>query len=865
MVNIKKEKILKEKESQGVDHITLYPRDEEYELRKKKSRELADKLREKNHNREAVIETSDGQIKYASQLTLMERELEKIKCTASPIYFIETYITIFDQTNKSQGEDGSIVPFRLFDFQKDLIRDYQNYRLNIANKYRQAGISTATSAYIAWYMSFTTIKRVVAIVADKQDTAVNEMMKDVVDFIASCPDWLVPQPTGKDNEKHKIYSNDSEIKAFATSGLRGYTPTLLFWDETAWAENSEKFWTATRPAVMNTGGRAIFVSCVTKDSFIFTNNGIKQVKEFINSEELGGHEIEDSYILGKDKTRKSNIIFNNGYVNTLKINTIYSELESSYNHKYWAYKNGVYGWFKASELEVDDYISIQKGIDVWGSNDDCSDFKPKESKHIKNIFKPTKITEDIAYLIGLYISEGYFRKIYYEKNTSSGQLVISCGDDVSDTFNNLNIPFTCSDGIHYITSSYQLLQFFEYLGFDLSKKAPQKTIPSKVLEMGRDNIIAMMQGIMDGDGWTSYNEDKNKLRVGIGLSSLELIKQIRMIFNNFGILTEYQEVLTPITKLVKVTSIQHRIVANNLYAKKYHDEIGFRFERKSSIGKLYNIDKLKHCGVSDNIPNGSEIVNEIYNKIKSYGKLKELNENNIKISDTLSKKKNKIKPISRKTILKLINYENIEYNSSIINENIVWVKIKSIEKSKDFTYDFSMSNDNEKEDEEFHMSLIYNGLITHQTPNGLDPIFYKTFEAARKKKSQFNAVELWWFNDPRYIVYKKEHMTNPLNRKEGELDLRWIKKRGEKDEVILVDEGWDKKKRIQLQDDGWIPCSSWMDDQIREYNGDTKKLAQELLCVFPDTKLIIRNKTTGIISEINISDLYTKLVEENNS
>ena len=90
-------------ESSGVEHITLYPVDEEYERKKKKSRELANKLREEHNNREAVIIDAEGRPKLASQLTLVEREIEKIKCTASPIYFIETYITIFDQTNKSNA------------------------------------------------------------------------------------------------------------------------------------------------------------------------------------------------------------------------------------------------------------------------------------------------------------------------------------------------------------------------------------------------------------------------------------------------------------------------------------------------------------------------------------------------------------------------------------------------------------------------------------------------------------------------------------------------------------------------------------------------------------------------------------------
>ena len=257
---VKKVKKIESAKKSGVEHVSVIPMNLELEDKKKKSRMLAKKLREDTGNIEAVIITADGTPKLASQLTLIEREIEIGKCAVNPIYFIETYFTIFDQTDKTQGEDGSIVPFKLFSFQKDLINDYRSNRLNIANKYRQAGISTSTSAYIAWYMGFTTIKRNVAIVADKQETAMNEMMKDVVDFLEGCPTWLVPQPTKKDNEKHKIYSNDCEIKAFATSGLRGYTPTLLFWDETAWAENSERFWTATRPAVMNTGGRAIFVS-----------------------------------------------------------------------------------------------------------------------------------------------------------------------------------------------------------------------------------------------------------------------------------------------------------------------------------------------------------------------------------------------------------------------------------------------------------------------------------------------------------------------------------------------------------------------------------------------------------------------------
>jgi len=226
-------------------------------LKKQKEdvRKISEKLRKEGKLPEPIIVTKNNEVKKATELTLKEREDEIIRCAANPQYFIETYLTIFDQT---KGEDGEIVPFKLFDFQVELINEYYNNKFIVANKYRQAGISTTTCAYIAWYIMFNS-NRSVAIVANKLETARDELMKDVVDFIDNCPTWLRPNPTVKDTQKLKRYDNNCELGAFSSSGLRGYTPTLLFWDETAWTEKSDVFWTSAAPT-LQTGGRAIFVS-----------------------------------------------------------------------------------------------------------------------------------------------------------------------------------------------------------------------------------------------------------------------------------------------------------------------------------------------------------------------------------------------------------------------------------------------------------------------------------------------------------------------------------------------------------------------------------------------------------------------------
>jgi len=243
------------------EHIPIIPHNTQREKQKEDARKLSEELRKKSGKIIPIITTNDGTVKKVTQLTQTEKEQEFVRCAINPIYFIETYLTIFDQT---QGTAGLIVPFSLFDFQKDLIKSYRENRFVVANKYRQAGISTTTCAYIAWYICFNE-NRQVAIVADKLETARDEIMSDVLLFIEGCPEWLRPK-TGretkenlKDTQKLKIYDNGSRLGAFSSKGLRGMTPTLIFWDETAWTEKGDKFWKAAKPT-LGTGGAAIMVS-----------------------------------------------------------------------------------------------------------------------------------------------------------------------------------------------------------------------------------------------------------------------------------------------------------------------------------------------------------------------------------------------------------------------------------------------------------------------------------------------------------------------------------------------------------------------------------------------------------------------------
>ena len=61
-----------------------------------------------------------------------EQVAEYIKCNQDPVYFIETYVRI---TSIDVGE----IPFDMYDYQKDMVKNYDNNRFNINLLSRQSG------------------------------------------------------------------------------------------------------------------------------------------------------------------------------------------------------------------------------------------------------------------------------------------------------------------------------------------------------------------------------------------------------------------------------------------------------------------------------------------------------------------------------------------------------------------------------------------------------------------------------------------------------------------------------------------------------------------------------------------------------
>jgi hypothetical protein len=103
--------------------------------------------------------------------------------------------------------------------------------------------------------------------------------------------------------------------------------------------------------------------------------------------------------------------------------------------------------------------------------------------------------------------------------------------------------------------------------------------------------------------------------------------------------------------------------------------------------------------------------------------------------DFLLKNKDVLLSLDIKEINKI--YENVD-------ENIKWLPIKNISESKNKVYDFSLNN---IDGDDWCHSVLYNGIVGHQTPNGLNH-YYDIWKSAVDGENNYYPIKINWWEVP---------------------------------------------------------------------------------------------------------------------
>lgn len=748
-------------------------------------------------------------LRYLSlkRMTREEVLIESAKCIKDTPYCLRTYLQTYDNTVKK------FVPLDLFKDQVTLVNDYENYNENIALKYRQAGVSTVTAAWASKKLVFANKNKPekILMIANKLDTAV-EMANKVRSFTEQWPKWVgVSFSSEKNSARHFKLNNNCEVKAVATSkdALRGYTPTILIFDEAAYIEADSDFWAACMASL----------ACIHENSYIFTDNGIIQLKEIVKEKEKIGFTSYDGplKVINKDgeiSTIKSTFKSERSTCYKIKTKSGY-ELIGSFKHPLLVNTNADNDeWVWMENLKVGNKIKFQFNQNLFGKDEDIH-FDLKHYNEKEKYVIPNKLSDDLdlCYLMGLFIAEGN-----YNKNT----IAITNGDDDIKNFL-LNLGFKESRRHHYYYTSSYLSRFFQdYIGIE-NKRAKDKKIPAILMRSSKEVTKSFLQGLFDGDGCAF------KDGVKYTSTSKELVSQLQLILLNFGIQSyiRYSEQKTSETSILTnknhVTKIYNLFIKNE-YVEKFFNEIGFRLKRKQDKKENF-FDRIKN----------RQTIYATKDELKTI-----LKENNIRRSQyemefrfmdgLIRKNKNTItlhgfEKLSEKNLINKNTFSIWESRYRNLN-NYFYDEIVNIESFEDDTYDLEIPNGH---------SFISNGIISHNTggkvvvistPNGYDRIYYEIYDQALRGMNEFKITEMFWYRDPRYtrdlyMVKTKDIIHFLLNREEYSdeliVDLSHIDSYSR--DYDLVD------KYIE---EGYQPCSSWFESMVRKLKYDKRKVSQEI-------------------------------------
>ena len=172
-----------------------------------------------------------------------EQAEEYAKCATDPVYFAMNYIKIVNV-------DEGLIPFKMWDFQKEMIKIYHENRFSITKCPRQVGKTTTSVAYLLWSTIFTDSQSV-AVLANKGSLARDILAKYQLAY-ENLPMWL-QQGVVTWNKGNVELENGSKIIAASTSSsaIRGGSFNCVFLDEFAFVPNNiaEEFFNSVYPVI----------------------------------------------------------------------------------------------------------------------------------------------------------------------------------------------------------------------------------------------------------------------------------------------------------------------------------------------------------------------------------------------------------------------------------------------------------------------------------------------------------------------------------------------------------------------------------------------------------------------------------------
>jgi len=519
--------------------------------------------------------------------------------------------------------------------------------------------------------------------------------KQFLDFI---PKELI---ASKNSQEMKIvFTNGSILQLIGSENIDsivGTNPYGCVFSE--YALQDPKAYQFIRPILAANDGWALFISCVSPDTLVITEDGFKRIKDVSKSRKE--YSELNKPIFGLNGFNNATSFYYGGKQNTLRItlSTGY-QIECTPIHPLWDGSD----WVKAKDLRIGDELPVQYGQNVFGPGLSLAGFRNSNHHNILKKITKTALTEDFFYLLGVMCVDAHYTKLCVTtRNPKAKEILdaITTFGFKKFTIKNRHISKKTPSETYssYFLASRNYCAFLKFLGFP--RKSKERTIPDKLLECSKIQMKSFFQGLFEANGWTLNGKTTGLMVVFCSLGE-KFVKDVQRILLNFGIVSFFKQAKYTRFKDV-TTNIYYNLRITGYFAYVFLKEIGFRNKCNQDCEKLI-----------------SEFVKE------ESGNIYSMDSNYIR-----SHYKRRIFQFpgrsARRHIAKIASEYNDPYLKSLIKEKFFYSKIKSIEESESEVFDFVIPSTH---------SFFSNGFISHNTPRGKNN-FWELYQVAKHHPAWF--------------------------------------------------------------------------------------------------------------------------------
>ncbi len=271
------------------------------------------------------------------------------------------------------------------------------------------------------------------------------------------------------------------------------------------------------------------LKCISGDSLLFTHKGIRRLDSFADIDhpegESRGVELQVASNAGLETATH---LYHAGVKPTKRVTTRRGFIShGAFEHRALVVnEDGVQVWKRHDELQVGDWMVLQKGQNLWGQATTFA-WQPTTSALSQRIQVPEQMTPELARWLGYLVAEGDVRPDGTLRFTNVESELRN--DYVHLTEQLFGITPRLYPSVVQMNNA-ALVDFLHYIGFRTG--AYNKEIPWSVLQSSRECVLEFLTGYFAGDGTVNLGG-----RLSWTTAAERLAEQIQIVLLNLGVIS----------------------------------------------------------------------------------------------------------------------------------------------------------------------------------------------------------------------------------------------------------------------------------------------------------------------------------------